>query len=63
MWENGIPLLHDSRILFESKYKPLADDPYNIGLPDIEHPNSHLALQHYMNGHMEEAMISLGYRK
>jgi hypothetical protein len=63
MWENGIELLHDSRIIFESKYKQLADDPYNVGLPDITNPTSHLAIQHYMNGYMEEAMISLGYRK
>jgi hypothetical protein len=63
MWENGVQLLHDSRILFESKHKPLAADPYNIGLPDIADPNSHLAIQHYLNGHMEEAMIRLGYRK
>ena len=62
MWEAGIELLHDSKILFESKYNPLAADPYNIGLPDIADPNSHLAIQHYLNGHMEEAMISLGYR-
>ena len=63
MWENGVPLLHDSRILFESKYNKLAADPDNIGLPDIDNPQSHLALKHYMNGHMEDAMISLGYRK
>ena len=63
MWENGIELLHDSRILFESKYKELTYNPNNIPLPDIADPNSHLAIQHYMNGHMEEAMISLGYRK
>ena len=63
MWENGVQLLHDSRILFESKYNKLAADPDNIGLPDIDNPQSHLALQHYMNGHMEEAMISLGYKK
>ena len=44
-------------------YKPLADDPYNVALPDINNPQSHLALQHYMNGYMEEAMIRLGYRK
>lgn len=62
MWENGVQLLHDSRMLFESKYNKLAADPDNIGLPDIDNPQSHLALQHYMNGHMEEAMISLGYR-
>lgn len=63
MWENGVQLIHDSRILFESQYNKLAYDPDNIGLPDIADPESHLALQHYMNGHMEEAMISLGYRK
>lgn len=62
MWENGIELLHDSRILFESKYKELTYNPNNIPLPDISDPNSFLAIQHYMNGHMEEAMISLGYR-
>jgi hypothetical protein len=62
MWENQVPLTHDSRIIFESKHNPLADDPYNIGLPYIADPNSHLAIQHYMNGYMEEAMISLGYR-
>jgi hypothetical protein len=63
MWENGIPLLHDSRILFESKYKQLTYDPFGVGIPDISEPNSHLAVQHYMNGYMEEAMIRLGYRK
>jgi hypothetical protein len=62
MWENRIELLHDSRILFESKYKQLTDDPFDVGMPDIGDPNSHLAIQHYMNGHMEEAMVSLGYR-
>lgn len=62
MWENGIPLMHDNRIIFESKYKTLAADPYGIGLPYIGDTDSHLAIQHYMNGHMEEAMVSLGYR-
>ena len=63
MWENGIELLHDGRVYFESKYKILVVDEHGVGVPDIADPNSHLALQHYMNGHMEEAMISLGYRK
>jgi hypothetical protein len=63
MWEAGIELLHDSKILFESKHNRLAADPYNLGLPYIGEPDSHLAIQHYLNGHMEEAMISLGYRK
>jgi hypothetical protein len=62
MWENQVPLIHDSRILFESKHKPLAADPHNIGLPYIGDTHSHLAIQHYMNGYMEEAMITLGYR-
>jgi hypothetical protein len=62
MWENGIPLLHDSRILFESRYKVLSVVINDIPLPDIADPNSHLAVQHYMNGHMEEAMRRLGYR-
>ena len=62
MWENQVPLIHDSRILFESKYKALAADPHNIGLPYIGDTHSHLAIQHYMNGYMEESMVSLGYR-
>jgi|SRR6056300_40922 len=59
MWENGIPLLHDSRICFESNYKKLANDFHNIGIPDISNPESILAIQHYMNGHMEETMKKL----
>jgi hypothetical protein len=62
MWENQVPLTHDSRVLFESKHNPLAQDPYNIGLPYIGDTHSHLAIQHYLNGHMEESMVSLGYR-
>ena len=62
MWETQVPLIHDSRILFESKHKPLAADPHNIGLPYIGDAHSHLTIQHYMNGHMEESMVTLGYR-
>jgi len=62
MWENGIELLHDGRIYFESKHKIIVHDGQGVGCPDIGDKNSHLAIQHYMNGHMEEAMISLGYR-
>lgn len=62
MWETQVPLIHDSRILFESKHKALAADPHNIGLPYIGDTHSHLAIQHYMNGHMEESMVTLGYR-
>jgi hypothetical protein len=63
MWENEIPLFHDGRIYFESKYNEIVLDESGVGMPDIADPNSHLAIQHYMNGHMEEAMVSLGYRK
>ena len=63
MWENDIQLLHDNRIIFESKHKQLTKDPFGVGMPDISEPNSHLAIQHYMNGYMEDAMIQLGYRK
>jgi hypothetical protein len=62
MWENGIELYHDGRIYFESKHKIIVYDGQRLGCPDISDPNSHLAIQHYMNGHMEEAMVSLGYR-
>lgn len=61
MWENGIPLLHDSRILFESKYHILMDDPMGVGVPDIVDSTSSLAIQHYMNGHMVEAVKKLGW--
>jgi hypothetical protein len=59
MWENGIPLLHDSRILFESPHQQLTVGPCPI--PNIAEPTSHLAIQHYMNGHMFEALKTLGY--
>ena len=62
MWENEIPLFHDGRIYFESKYNEIVLDESGVGMPDIADPNSHLAIQHYMNGHMEEAMVTLGYR-
>jgi hypothetical protein len=32
-----------------------------MGIPDITQPESHLAIQHYMNGYMDDAMIKLGY--
>jgi len=60
MWENGIPILHDSRVLFESNHKKLTEGTHKR--PDIADPKCHLAIQHYMNGHMEEAMVNLGYR-
>ena len=62
MWENKIPLFHDGRIYFESKYNEIVLDESGVGMPDIGDPNSHLAIQHYLNGHMEEALVTLGYR-
>ena len=62
MWENKIHLFHDSRILFESKYKQLTVAVDNMGLPDISEPESHLAIQHYMNGYMDDAFKKLGYK-
>ena len=59
MWENGIPLVHDSRIYFESKYKRIIADYVGVGIPDISDKDSHLAIQHYMNGQMEETMKKL----
>lgn len=60
MWENGIPLLHDSRILFESPYKQLTAGGT---LPYIGDKNSDIAIQHYMNGKMKKAMVDLGFEK
>ena len=59
MWENRIPMLHDSRIYFESKHKKLVRDWNGYGVPDISDSDSHLAIQHYMNGHMKETMKKL----
>lgn len=57
--KEGILLLHDSRIMFESKFKKLIADYDGIGTPYIGHKDSHLAIQHYMNGHMDELMEKL----
>jgi len=59
MRENNIPLLHDSRIFMESKHRRITSDPHNVGVPDISDVESHLAIQHYMNGHMNDCMEKL----
>lgn len=59
MWENRIPLLHDSRIYFESKHNVQIADLDKVGIPDISDVDSHLAIQHYMNGKMDEAIKKL----
>jgi hypothetical protein len=60
MWENGIPLLHDSRILFESPHRILTEGEGNI--PYVGDSNSGIAIQHYMDGNMEKAMVDLKIR-
>ena len=60
MWQNRIPLLHDSRIMFDSKWKRIIYDPHNFGLPNISDKDSHVAIQHYMDKRMDEAMQTLG---
>lgn len=59
LFENDILLLHDSRIMFESKFKKLILDLDGVGTPYIGHKDSHLAIQHYMNDHMDILMEKL----
>lgn len=59
MYNSNIPLLHDGRILLHSKHKAIFPYPADL-MPDITNENSYLAIQHYMNGHMEEAKNKLG---
>lgn len=59
LYNRGIRLWHDSRILFESPYKRTIDDPNNLGSPFIGDKNSFLVAQHYCNGHMNEIMNKL----
>jgi len=60
MYESDIPLLHDGRILLHSKNRAIFPYPKEH-MPDITNEDSYLAIQHYMNGNMDEAMIKLGY--
>lgn len=59
MCENGINLLHDSSIYMESKWVQIIVNPYELKMPNIEEKDSHLAIQHYQNGHMAEIMLQL----
>jgi hypothetical protein len=59
MRENGIRLLHDSSIHMESKWNPIIANPNGLKMPGIEENDSHLAIQHYQNGHMAEIMLEL----
>lgn len=60
MYEADIPLLHDGRILLHSKNKAIFPFPEEH-MPDITDKNSYLAIQHYMNGYMDEAKYKLGF--
>jgi hypothetical protein len=65
LYQKGIKLWHDSRILFESPYRKIISDPYNLGTPFIGDKDSFLAVQHYFNGHMREILdnIQKSYEK
>ena len=59
MHENDIPLLHDSSIYMESKWNPIIANPNDLKMPCIGEKDSHLAIQHYQNGHMVDIMLEL----
>lgn len=54
-----VPLLHDNRICFESPFREAIVRGDDIESAYIGNKNSHLAIQHYMNGHMAEAINNL----
>jgi hypothetical protein len=50
-----VPLLVDTRIYLESKFNLIIGNPHNVPIPYIgDQSGKHLAIQHYVNGHMEE---------
>lgn len=55
----GFETWHDSRFLFISPYRNTLHNPYNIPLNFIGNKDSFLAVQHYVNGHMQEIMNKL----
>ena len=59
MHENDINLLHDSSIHMESKWNIAMANPYGVKIPEIGEKDSHLAIQHYQNGHMVDIMLEL----
>jgi len=59
MHEIGIRLLHEAAICFESKWNVIIYNPHGLKMPCIEEKDSHLAIQHYQNGHMAEIMLEL----
>ena len=59
MHENGVPFLHDSSIHMESKWNVIIMNQHGTKIPEISEKDSHLAIQHYQNGHMVEIMLEL----
>jgi len=56
LYKNGINLWHDSRIIFDSKYKTIMS---GVGQPFVGDKDSFMTVQHYCNGHMQEIMEML----
>lgn len=52
-------LLHDTRILPTSPFKQFIVSAHPQAFPFIANPDSHLAVQHYVNGYMEKIQYML----
>lgn len=57
--KNNIDFFHDSRLLFESKYKTIMRHPYGTVNPHIGDKDSFLAVQHFCQDHMQEIINEL----
>lgn len=63
LYKQGIKLLHNNSISFESKWRKVIVDPQGIGVPDISDRNNHLFIQHYCNGNMQEILNVLELKR
>jgi hypothetical protein len=55
LFENGVSLLSDTRIYMESPFHTVIGNPHKSVVPYIgNETGQHLAIQHYLSGHMEE---------
>jgi hypothetical protein len=61
--KNNIPLYHDNRLYMESYFHPSLLNPQNLPIPYIGNPNSHLVVQHGVDGYMDKIANDLGYNK
>ena len=53
--KNNIPLLSDTKIYMQSPFHTVIGNPHNSVVPYIgDETGRHLAIQHYVSGHMEE---------